>query len=363
VKTPNLLGAPAKQPAKLLDKINLITRNGSAEDLADCYALHELFRLPYFRTNRRVLLEIWRDLLVNGAMKLFLVEDRAKPVRSRVVSFNTIVFVSDKFCSEARSTLHPFLGLQLIGQYLSRQSPVLNREQIALANAGGGLNVVMCFEGWNHDGMSPEQVLATREKQVDASRLGLGGYRIKEFLAAPIGAFALQWMLDAGARLRCDFFDHFQKDDLGEPEDSQRRPYVVGLTKKEALDHPGSYLASLFVYTEPRFQFSRSQRTLLEHALLGETCEAIATSLSLSPWTVKKRWRAIYDRIAEIDANLLPPSIAYGAHALSRGAERRRQLLNYLRQHVEELRPFKRQQKPRGKRTLPNLSSVLTVFV
>jgi hypothetical protein len=54
---------------------------------------------------------------------------------------------------------------------------------------------------------------------------------------------------------------------------------------------------------------------------------------------VKKRWHAIYERVADVDSELLPPSIAYGADASSRGAERRRHLLNYLRQHLEELRP------------------------
>jgi hypothetical protein len=281
-------------------------------------------------------------MLSKGTMKLFLVEDRARPVSSRIVSFNTIVFVTDKFCSEARSTLPPYLSVQLTRHYRSRQSPVLNREQVARANAGAGLNVVMCFGGQAHDGILPEQFLAVHEKQTEASHLGLGGYRIKEFLAAPIGHFALQWMVDAGARLRCDYSHYFQTNDHREPEPSQRRPYLVGLTKEEAFAHPGSYLASIFIYTEPRFYFSRSQRTLLEHALMGETCEALATSLSLSPWTVKKRWRAIYDRVADVDRDLLPPSIAYGAHASSRGTERRRQLLNYLRQHFEELRPFKR---------------------
>lgn len=72
---------------------------------------------------------------------------------------------------------------------------------------------------------------------------------------------------------------------------------------------------------------------------MGETCEKLATSLSVSPWTVKKRWHAIYDRVLDVDRELLPPPIAYGAQASSRGEERRRYLLNYLRQHLEELRP------------------------
>jgi hypothetical protein len=73
---------------------------------------------------------------------------------------------------------------------------------------------------------------------------------------------------------------------------------------------------------------------------MGETCEELAKSLSISPWTVKKRWHAIYDRVADVDRKLLPPPIAYGPHATSRGPERRRRLLNYLRQHLEEVRPY-----------------------
>jgi hypothetical protein len=108
---------------------------------------------------------------------------------------------------------------------------------------------------------------------------------------------------------------------------------------------PGRNIAGLFIYTAPRFHFNRSQRMLLQHALLGETCDTLARSLSLFPWTVKKRWRAIYDRVADVDMELLPPAIAYGTHVSSRGVERRRHLLNYLRQHLEELRPY---EPPKG---------------
>jgi DNA-binding CsgD family transcriptional regulator len=197
----------------------------------------------------------------------------------------------------------------------------------------------MCFEGWARDGLPPEQVLALREKQNEALHLTLSGYRVKEVLAEQIGEENLQWMLDAGSRLRRDYSDCFGKGNVSEPE-SSRRPWLVGLTKEEAFAHPGSSIAGLFIFTAPRFHFSASQQVLLQHALMGETCEKLAVSLCLSPWTVKKRWHAIYERVADIDIELLPPPIADGLHATSRGAERRRRLLWYLRQHPEELRPF-----------------------
>ena len=115
---------------------------------------------------------------------------------------------------------------------------------------------------------------------------------------------------------------------------------LLGLTREKAFAHPDSHLASLFIYTPPRFHFISPEQMLLQPALMGETCEDLAASLLLSPSTVKKPWHAIYERVAAVDRELLPP-IADSAHAASRGAERRRRLLNYLRQQPEEFRPFR----------------------
>ena len=340
MKEPSIVGwLGASRRSKTIQGINLIARVGFAGDVAACCTLHRSLGLPYSDASWHALPAMWRIVVLKGPMKLSLVEDRARPLGSRIVSFNAILFVTDEFCSQARSTLPPYLGVELARRFLSHQLPVLNREQIAWANARGGLNVVMCFEGWARDGLSPEQVLTLREKQSEALHLSLSGYRVKEFLVEQIGDKNLQWMLDAGTRLRRDYSDFFGKGDVSEPESSQR-PWLVGLTKEEAFAHPGSKIAGLFIFTAPRFHFSRSQRVLLQHALMGETCERLAASLCLSPWTVKKRWHAIYDRVADVDNELLPPPIAYGPHATARGAERRRHLLNYLRQHLEELRPF-----------------------
>ena len=329
------------QRSKTIHGISLVARRGFAEDIAACYTLHRSLDLPYSGSSWRALPDMWRALLLEGTMKLSLVEDRTKPLGSRIVSFNAIIFATDEFCSEARSTLPPYLSVELAGKYLSGRLPVLNREQVARANARSGLNVLLCFEGWAYDGLSREQFLALREKQSEALRLAIAGNQVKEFLAAQIGEKNLQWMLDAGTRVRRDYSDCFRKANVPKQESSQW-PWLVGLTKEEAFAKPGSNIAGLFIYTPPRFHFNRSQQALLQHALMGGTTEKLADSLSLSPWTVKKRWRAIYERVADVDRELLAPSIACSVHASSRGAERRRHLLNYLRQHLEELRPYDR---------------------
>ena len=320
-------------------EISLVARRGFAEDVTACYTLHRSLGVPYGPSSWRVLPNMWRAMLLEGMMKLSVVEDRARPIGSRIVSFNAIVFATDEFCSEARSTLPPYLGVELARKYLSRRLPALTRKQVARANARRGLNVLLCFEGWAQGELSREQFLALREKHSEALRLAISGYQLKEFLADQIGEKNLQWMLDAGSRLRRDYSNCFRKRNIPKPESSQR-PWLVGLTKHEAFANPGSNIAGLFIYTPPRFHFNRSQQVLLQHAMMGETSEQLAASLSLSTWTVKKRWRAIYERVADVDKELLPESLAYSVHASSRGAERRRHLLNYLRQHPEELRPY-----------------------
>lgn len=255
-----------------------------------------------------------------------------------MISCCAAIFVTDAFCEEAKSKLPPFLGIQLARLYREDLLPVLDRAQIARANAEEGLNLMVCFEGHDRSALSHEQFLAVREKQGEAFHHALRGFRLKEFLANPIGEEAYQETIDAGARLRRDYRECLAKD-AGAGRGSL--PRLVGLTKEEAEEHPGSHLASLFVYTPPRFHFSQAEQRLLEHALTGETCEDLAASLSLSPWTVKKRWHAIYERVEEVDRDLLPQTLADGRAVHARGAERRRRLLGYLRQHPEELRPWR----------------------
>ena len=106
---------PLDKLGKTPKAISLMARKGSARDVGDCYALHESLRLPYAQTSSRILPEMWRALLSNGAMQLFLVEDRARPSGSRIVSFSAAVFVTDEFCAEARLTLPPYLGVDELG--------------------------------------------------------------------------------------------------------------------------------------------------------------------------------------------------------------------------------------------------------
>ena len=77
----------------------------------------------------------------------------------------------------------------------------------------------------------------------------------------------------------------------------------------------------------PRIHFSAAERRLLERALLNEPDAAVA---------VLKTWRGIYERVNRRLLQLIPIGGIAGG---SRGQEKRRHLLLYLRGHLEELRP------------------------
>jgi hypothetical protein len=78
---------------------------------------------------------------------------------------------------------------------------------------------------------------------------------------------------------------------------------------------------------------------MLQRALQGKTDTQLARVLDLALPTIKSRWRAIYDRAGQLAPEILPDTgVPSPDTAGSRKQEKRRQLLEYLRRHPEELR-------------------------
>ncbi len=79
----------------------------------------------------------------------------------------------------------------------------------------------------------------------------------------------------------------------------------------------------------------------MHHAPLGLTDAELGRALHAALATVKKRWASIYDRVGSVDPDLLLGAAQAVPSEGRRGPEKRRRLLGYLRQHLEELRPVK----------------------
>src|SRR5207302_4704306 len=116
-------------------------------------------------------------------------------------------------------------------------------------------------------------------------------------------------------------------------------PYLVGLTRQESDRSDGSLLSMLFRHSPRRFSFRPGQQEMLRSAISGATDEDLAVSLRVSVSAIKKRWGEVYGRVQEGDPELLPTVSPRSAAGGLRGRESRRHLLNYLRDHPEELQP------------------------
>ena len=145
----------------------------------------------------------------------------------------------------------------------------------------------------------------------------------------------------AGFRILTNYASFLEQEELtGLATDL--RPFLMGISRAEASRQAGSYAYAMFLHSAPRLGLTPAEKLLLEHALLGNTDEAIAQSLCLALTTIKTRWKMIYVRVEERLPELLPSEETYsnsGSTGRSkRGNEKRRHLLNYLRDHMEELR-------------------------
>ena len=92
-----------------------------------------------------------------------------------------------------------------------------------------------------------------------------------------------------------------------------------------------------FRLSAPRFNFRPSEQRLLLTALRGGTDEELSDELGVSLSAIKKTWALIYERASAHLRGFSSNHVTDGAS--ERGKEKKRRLLNYLRDHPEELRP------------------------
>lgn len=111
------------------------------------------------------------------------------------------------------------------------------------------------------------------------------------------------------------------------------------LDAEQIAAQPFHLLQPLFLRRAPRLGLTPAQQDLLELACLGFDDEAIASELNVSLHTVFKRWRAIYARAAEALPALLRAAAGNGAAGV-RGGEKRKLMVEFVRAHPEELRPW-----------------------
>jgi DNA-binding CsgD family transcriptional regulator len=295
--------------------------------------LHEAQRLvpdwlPLAPAVRAALPAVWTRLLGHPGFNADVIEDLGRPAGQRIVGLGVAIALDERWTRRLRDDPPPHAAAALYAELLDGRFQPPADKDLARLNARGEVNfLVLHYEQLLTDLADPDtlQVLGVA---MSLFRFAHAGYRLQALYQEGTAEQAA-YLLSMGFRPRT------ARQQPGLPE-------LFGLHRLEAcLLLPGTPVRDAFQFTPPRFGFSLSERRLLRLAVTDLTDEAIGDELGISGHGVKKLWRQIHQRAQDAVPGLfgsavLPPAGEGGG----RGPEKRRVLLQYLRQHPEELRPY-----------------------
>lgn len=272
---------------------------------------------------------LWRELLQQRRLEMHAFVDDTLAPAQRLQGVASGVFVSDAFADMLLAERRPMLARQVMRAQIEGPSVILGRTQAAQANAGAGVNAVELDFAFACNDWSAPGARRWVPLMLESLRLWLDGWRLRMALRECIGADLYQLVRATGCLLQ----SHAPVD--GQLPDGRR--YLMGMTREQSRELPEA-VASMLFFDErmPRFRFTIAQQDLLLLALDNQADGDCAAQLHVSPDTVKMRWRAIFDRVAEQRPDWFPGAEPEHGH---RGVEKRRHLLAYLARHMEELRP------------------------
>lgn len=279
--------------------------------------------------------KVWLGLLGREAFRAVVVESVEPSPRATLIGVGVSVFVSDAFLSYLKTPPYRWVGPELVRQILQGNDPLLSDQQVRLANAQGGLNLITWEGAISQEFFDrPEAHTAVFSAFVEQHR----GFQLKEIVGHGMSEEILEATLRAGSSL-LDSGGHYTDTSDRPIRDIFASPHFIGMTRELAISKVGSWIGSMFIYNAPQFAFRPSEKRLLLTALRGGTDGELSDELGISLSAVKKTWGLIYDRAALH----LPgfPSNHNGSPngGSERGKEKKQRLLTYLRDHPEELRP------------------------
>jgi hypothetical protein len=223
----------------------------------------------------------------------------------------------------------------------SGREPFLSRAEIARANASGGINLVITHHGYEllHDDETLERL---RVATYEHARRYMTGWNLRSYTNEVFAENAERDGKQMGEALgfRVKQYTRDALDAAGLAPEKQ--PWVWLATRQDALARPaGLPLAMLFLsFSVPKFGFGPVEQDMLNFALDGLTDESIAQAMGTSLSTIKKRFRTIYEKVQDSFESKSTAAIRAPLGDGARGIETRRRLLNYLRDHREELHPY-----------------------
>jgi DNA-binding CsgD family transcriptional regulator len=317
---------------------DITVRRMEERDMAVC-ATMLTGRLAYPSRVIGQLPHAWRRLLRDDAMNAVVFENRDGSPPPVILAFAASVFVTDAWAAAANSGTEPYLTARTLRAELSDPvSPILRPGEIARRLASRLRILILHY--CETPTLEPERARALRFRVLQEFLHTNRGYPVEEVIQELWDEVDPAFILEGWGKVRRDYASHFTDRAVPVPPRGER-PYLVGFSRAESLREPGDPIAPLFVHTPPILLFSPAEKRLIRHAMHGLTDPELARELHIALPTVKSHWRSIYRRALRVDLDLLGDdrTRASGSGA-TRGREKRRRLLEYVRRHPEELCPI-----------------------
>lgn len=269
---------------------------------------------------------IWQQLLARKALVMTVFEDLDLPQNKRLGGFGLGVFIDHSVIAQILADPKPYLVNRIYQSCLGGDPWPLEFSKVRHANSASGVNLVVDVAFFTHDWLHL-RLLPLFGIAQDAFHFDYYGYRFRCILEEVYGEKARDFLLAIGFKT----YRAYPEARAGQC------PFLMGLTREDALSRAGSSLAFYFAAPAPRFYFRPSQQELLRLALRNVCDQEASKELGVSINTIKRLWKDIFQHVEDIDPAWFPGKIR---DLNRRGAEKRRHLLDYLAHHLEELRPW-----------------------
>jgi DNA-binding CsgD family transcriptional regulator len=288
---------------------------------------------------RAALVDLLAELLPNRPATM-TIEDPTRAYPASIEGIGLSVFVTDAFVDEILEHPRPYLAETFFDRMVEGRSPVLSRSEERAANSSSGLNVLVVHFGRRDPDMAHERARRVLQAGSAAFYFAHAGYRVKTLVNEVFGGQEAQYM-NAGGFQMIEAFRKPSRPELAGvlPE---HWPYLFAMRREWIAPGAVNQLAFLFHPLTPQLGLSASEQSVLLRALLNESDQQVAEGAGITVDAVKKTWRRLYERMTLRAPHVLGTEAP--GQAPGRSTEKRRHLLEYMRTHPEELRPFKARQ-------------------
>ena len=277
---------------------------------------------------RAALPVLWTRLLGQRGFSAEVIEDLSLPPGQRLVGLGMTVALDTAWQARLRASPPPHAGACWYRDFIDGRTAPLDDRALGRANATGQVGMLVLHYAQRAIDPSRHEVQQVMLVAMQLFRQAHGGLQLQDVWQEALA--------EGGDYLQGMGFRRRTARGPGQPD-------LFGLSRGEAARiFPGQPVRDVFHFVPPVLGFSGAERRALRLAVTELTDEEIADEIGISGHTLKKLWRSVCERAADRLPEVFTGAAAADADVApgTRGPEKRRHLLHYLRQHPEELRPW-----------------------